>query len=309
MSEVHFRFLASSRVTPLTVGRKLQNKHRKNAHRRNDIVLHNDQSISFIEYPQLPQYCDVESADRSEEEKLTPRTQPESSPSSKSHVEHRDELHSNLYSSVLEAVRTALVASIPQVTDEMISRAIINAFADSNLDRCSHDSSESDCKYHDNCQYEVNRMCMAYNFMNGRHNQMWKKYKVKQFLQTVLDETFLQIRREELTSSEEALCSMKSVLCILRVKVNDSVAFPMDAVLIHGLPITTNRSDLVTHLSRFGEIKSVAIATGGDGFGYCCFFEENSVLQTLSNQSTIEIHGVKPTLSTLHRSDTSKQPT
>jgi hypothetical protein len=208
--------LASSRVTPLTVGRKLQNKHRKKAHRRNDIVLLNDQSISFIECSRLPQYYYVESADGSAEEKLTPRTQPESSPSSKSHDEHRDELHSNLYSSVLEAVRTALVANIPQITDEMISRAIINAFADSNLDRCSHDSSESDCKYHDNCQNVVNRMCMAYNFMNGRHNQLWKKNKVKQFLQTLLDETFLQIRREELTSSDEALCSMKSVLCILQ---------------------------------------------------------------------------------------------
>jgi hypothetical protein len=71
----------------------------------------------------------------------------------------------------------------------------------------------------------------------------------------------------------------------------------------------TNRSDLVTQMSRFGEIRSVAVATGGYGFGYCCFFDENSVLQALSNQSTIEILGVKPTLSTLHSNDTSKQPT
>ncbi len=227
--------------------------------------------------------------------------------SSKSSDDHRDELHSHLYSSVLETIRTMLVNNcIPQITEEMISRAIIHAFADSSIERRNHDAydDESETLLDDQHQYEVNILCKAHDFMQGRLNQFGKRREINDFLQTVLDEMFLKIRREEMTCPDDVLRTMLSVLSILQMKVDTtSVTLPMDTILLTGLTSQTSRNDLVQELSRFGPIKSVAIAQGSStagGFGYCCFVDEESVQTALAQDAaTIMIHGVTPQVSLL----------
>jgi RNA recognition motif. (a.k.a. RRM, RBD, or RNP domain) len=293
-----------------------------------------------INYSQLPYGNDADGDDRYDAESRTPRTQPEYnfvfedadnddeidtlagfrlslaglssrsrawsySQSSKSSDDHRDELHSHLYSSVLETIRTTLVECIPQITEEMISRAIINAFADSNVERRNQDSIESDEALHDKYQDEANTLCKAYDFMQGRLNQFGKRKKIIDFLQTVLDETFLKIRREEITSSDEVLRTMLSVLSILQIKVDTAVILPMDTILLRGLSSNTSRIQLKQELSRFGKIKSVAIANkGSNGFGYCCFVDDDSARKTITHQNEIVINGVTPTVSLLHVNNT-----
>lgn len=229
------------------------------------------------------------------------------SQSSKSSDDHRDELHSHLYSSVLETIRTTLVECIPQVTEEMISRAILNAFADSNIERRNRDSIESDEVPHDKYQDEVNILCKAYDFMQGRLNQFGKRKKIIDFLQTVLDQTFLKIRREEITSPDEVLRTMLSVLSILQMKVDTSVILPMDTILLRGLPSNTSRLQLEQELSRFGTIRYVAMANKGSGFGYCCFVDEDSVRMAIANQNDVMINGVTPIVSLLHCHNTLKE--
>ena len=296
-------------------------------------------------YPHQPFGNDDESDDRGDAESRTSRTQPEYnfvfeddnddddeidklagfrlslaglssrsrvlsySQSSKSSDDHRDELHSHLYSSVLETIRTSLVECIPQVTEEMISRAIINAFADSNIERRNRDSIESDEVPNDKYQDEVNTLCKAYDFMQGRLNQFGKRKKIMDFLQTVLDETFLKIRREEITSPDEVLRTMLSVLSILQIKVDTAVILPMDTILLRGLASNTSRMQLEHEFSRYGKVKSVAIANhkGSNGFGYCCFLNEESVKKTIANQSEIVVNGVKPNITLLHGTITLKE--
>lgn len=351
-------------VTPLTVGQKVPQNRRKKQHRRNDIVLLNNDCSGIItsilnsttaamnESMEVElenhfhnnhqhELYGIDDEDRYELETRTPRTQPEYtfvfeddevdeldkladfrlslaglsshsracsySQSSKSSDDHRDELHSHLYSSVLDNIRTMLVECIPQVTEEMISRAIINAFADSNIERRNHDSFESDETPHDQYQDEVNTLCKAYDFMQGKLNQFGKRKKIMDFLQTVLDETFLKIRREEITSPDEVLRTMLSVLSILQMKVDTTVVLPMDTILLRGLTRNTSRNDMMQELSRYGKIKSVAIAKGSNGFGYCCFIDEASVKKAIANQGAIMINGVTPSVSLLHGNNTLKE--
>jgi RNA recognition motif. (a.k.a. RRM, RBD, or RNP domain) len=234
--------------------------------------------------------------------------------SSKSSDDHRDELHSHLYSSVLETIRTTLVNNcIPQITEEMISRAIIHAFADPSIERRNHDADDDDqdseTPLDDQHQYEVNVLCKAHDFMHGRLNQFGKRRKINDFLQSVLDEMFLKIRREEMTCPDDVLRTMLSVLSILQMKVDTtSVTLPMDTILLTGLTSQTSRTDLVQELSRFGPIKSVAIAQGSSsssagGFGYCCFVDEESVRTVLAPAAaaTIVLHGVTPQVSLLQQ--------
>ena len=292
-------------------------------------------------YPHLPYEDDTGSDDRYDSESRTSRTQPEYtfvfedddneidkltgvrlslaglssrngtySQCSKSSDDHRDELHSHLYSSVLETIRTTLVECIPQVTEEMISRAIINAFADSNIERRNQDAMESDDTLHDKYQDEVNTLCKAYDFMQGRLNQFGKRKKIKDFLQTVLDASFLKIRREEITSSDEVLRTMLSVLSILQMKVETAaVILPMDTILLRGLTNNTSRIQLEQELSRFGKIKYVAIANnkGSNGFGYCCYNDEVAVKRAITKQNEVVINGVIPIVSLLHGNHTLKE--
>jgi hypothetical protein len=227
------------------------------------------------------------------------------SQSSKSSDDHRDELHSHLYSSVLETVRASLVECKPHITEEMISRAIIHAFADSNMERQHENSADESDEVppHDKYQDEVNIFCKAYDLTQGRLNQFGKRKKIIDFLQTVLDETFSKIRREEITSSDEVLRTMLSVLSILQLKVDTAVILPIDTIVLRGLTNNTTRTQLKEGLARFGTIKSVAIASnkGSNGFGYCCFDNEDSVRRAIANQNEIVINGVTPSvLSLLH---------
>ena len=95
---------------------------------------------------------------------------------------------------------------------------------------------------------------------------------------------------------------MLLVLSILQMKVNTNVILPLDTVLLHGLPSSTSRVELVQELSKYGKIKSIAVAKGSSGFGYCCFVDEDSVKKAISYQSSIMINGVTPAISLLHGS-------
>jgi RNA recognition motif. (a.k.a. RRM, RBD, or RNP domain) len=224
-----------------------------------------------------------------------------SSHSSKSSDDHRDELHSNRYSSVLETVRSTLILCVPQVTEVMISRAIIKAFADSSVDGRIRSSFESEVEYQRKYQDEADLFCEAFEFVQSRQNQTNEKYQkdIKQFLQSILDETFLKIRHEEITSSNEVLQTMLSIMSILGLKVDESINIPVDTIILQGLPNSTSRNDLLLKLSPFGKIKSVAIAARNSSFGLCCFYEYSSVRNAVEKQHEMQIVGVSPTISAL----------
>lgn len=221
--------------------------------------------------------------------------------STRSSDEHRDELHSQRYSSMLEIVRRSILDCVPQVSEEMISRAIINAFADANIDKRVRVYPEIENLQRDQGQDEVDAICSAYNFSKRRNgsNMGRDPSDMQSFLQSILNDTFLKIQREEISSVDCALRIISAVSCVLRLKVNQSMDLLGDTIILQGLPKYTTRSDLNRELSQFGRIKSVAIASQNFNFGYCRYLDESSTKNALANLYQIQIGGAKPIIKVL----------
>ena len=128
--------------------------------------------------------------------------------------EQRDELHSNRFSSVLEAARSQLVEALPQITEDMVSRAIIHAFASDKKNSrgrfCEH-------PFRDVYQEEVDQVWRAEKWLQKHRNETTKE-TVLSFLQECLNDVFLLIRNEDLVSPDQALRILLSVGAILRMQ-------------------------------------------------------------------------------------------
>jgi RNA recognition motif. (a.k.a. RRM, RBD, or RNP domain) len=212
--------------------------------------------------------------------------------SSKSSID-RDELHSNLYSSVLETVRVQLIECIPQIKEEMISKAIINAFADSNKAPYTDGSGRGQI---DKYQVEVDYLWKAVQLRDSWSHPTAQPLKPRVFLQELLDDTFLQIRREVLTSPNQVLRAVLAFLSILQMET-DNIYLRRDTVILRGLPSTTTRRSLKRHLSQFGEVVAVAMASHDASFAYCRFRNEASALSALEQtHGSWSIEGTTPVM-------------
>jgi RNA recognition motif. (a.k.a. RRM, RBD, or RNP domain) len=218
---------------------------------------------------------------------LPSRASLSSSQSSKSSLdEQRDELHSSLYSSVLETVRVQLIECVPQITEEMVSKAIINAFADSKMTRHTTDTDEYEQGgLKDKFQVEVDYLWKAVHLRDSCRNKE-QMLKQRSFLQDLLDDMFLQIRREVFTSPNQVLRAVLTFLSILQIE-SDDVYLLRDTILLQGVGSTTTRRALRSKLSQFGEISALAIASRDPTFAYCRFRDEASALQAIQTQTSL----------------------
>jgi RNA recognition motif. (a.k.a. RRM, RBD, or RNP domain) len=207
--------------------------------------------------------------------------------------EQRDELHSDLYSSLLETLRVQLVECVPNdITETLISRAIISAFNEfaaygNRVNRRSLDASTREPTRQDRYQIEVDQIWRAREWVQRReHNKEDVRGEgVQAFLQELLDDIFLQIRREVFTSSDQVLRVVLSVVSVLGLKIDDSVYMPQDTIILQCLAQSTTREDLRQHLTGFGEVNAVAIANRNYGFAYCRFREEAAALEAVAARS------------------------
>jgi hypothetical protein len=218
---------------------------------------------------------------------LPSRASLSSSQSSKSsHDDQRDELHSSLYSSVLETVRVQLIECVPQITEEMVSKAIINAFADSKKTRASFDTDEYEQGgLKDKFQVEVDYLWKAVQLRDSCRSKE-QMLKQRSFVQDLLDDVFLQIRREVFTSPNQVLRAVLSFLSILQIESHD-VYLLRDTILLQGVTSTTTRRALRSKFSQFGEISALAIASRDPTFAYCRFRDEASALQAIHTQAPL----------------------
>lgn len=205
-----------------------------------------------------------------------------SSQSSKSSTDElRDELHSHLYSSVLETVRVQLIECVPQITDEMISRAIISAFANDSSKWKNVKSGDDSPK--DVHHAEVDYLWTAVQLRNSRG---WNKASIERspvYLQQLLDDIFLLIRREVFTCADHVLRAVLSFLSILEIET-DNVYLPRDTIIMEGLPGSITRQGLLTMLTKYGEISALAIACSQQNFAYCRFRHESDALRAMTDQ-------------------------
>jgi transcriptional regulator of met regulon len=194
-----------------------------------------------------------------------------------------DELHSDPYSLVIEKLRLQLRDCLPAIDEEMISKAVINAFS-------TYPSSDDAELYTDKLQIEVELLCEAHQWIL-QHLGATDEYAQQEFLQKCLDKVFLQIRRENLASSSRALRIILNVCTILGLEIDDSVHVPNDTVLLQGLPRTATRKALYESLSTFGPVNAFAISTEFSGFAFCRFDDEASAHRVVKDRNAIAFGG------------------
>jgi hypothetical protein len=206
-----------------------------------------------------------------------------------------DELHSDLYSPVLESLRYQITECLPQ-TEEMVSRAIINAFFCDSDSLQSCDSSLSDgIAELDPYQIEANAVWEAYEWV-GFNVEYAPRPDAQElalsFMQKQIDEIFLLIRNDKL-SSDAASRILLSVGAVLGLKFANSI--PMDTIILDGIPGDTTSEELNRILSSYGQLVCTAVVKG-PGFALCRFLDEDATVRVLedAHQDCLVIAGVTP---------------
>lgn len=219
--------------------------------------------------------------------------------------EQKDELHSNLYSSVLETVRVQLIECVHQVNEEMISRAIINAFADSKVQQRGRDAGPVEA-HRDEYQVEVDYLWRAQEYAQlwGHQKKEAPGEEAQAILQELLDDIFLQIRREVFTASDQVMRAVLAFASIIGLEIDKSDYMHHDTIVLQGLPKSVTRKGLWYDLSSFGEVQALAISSRNHGYAYCRFREESAALQAVAHKSSLVIDGAKPSVTILQESRT-----
>ena len=216
---------------------------------------------------------------------------------SSSGLEVVDELHSDLYSSALETVRSQIVECLPQI-EGLVSRAIMDAFI-ADCDSLSTCSSLSDSPL----DMEVNQIELAalleafeWTRLNiGCAKRQDAKEQALEVMQKQITATFVRIRNEELPS-HIATRMLLSVAALLRLEFASSI--PKDTLILFGLAASTTTDDLKSILSKFGTVVSAAVTRRCTGFAFCRFLSEESPrrMQDALNARQLCIEGMKPNM-------------
>jgi RNA recognition motif. (a.k.a. RRM, RBD, or RNP domain) len=188
--------------------------------------------------------------------------------------EIKDELHSDLFSPVLESVREQITSYLPQA-DDVVSRAITNAFCaeDSSCSLGSSDTTSISLMSNegkDALSIEANMLRDAYSWSNkvkaSEANDDLDCARLE-FLQRRIDELFLGIRNDCLEPEEVARIALNVAA---QTGLRMTKPLPARTILINGIPQGTSEGELLLAFSRFGEMDSVAIASTRQ-FGFCRF--------------------------------------
>jgi hypothetical protein len=215
-----------------------------------------------------------------------------------------DELHSELYSPMLESLRRQLTECLPQ-TEEMISRAIIQAFF-SDCTSSSHDDiySSSSGSYVDNRDQpviEADALWEAREWVS-LNVDVAPRPDVQElaldYMQKQIEGVFVRVRNEDI-SSEEAARQLLSVAAVLGLSFNSSV--PVDTIILVGLDKATPMEELFHAMTAFGPIQAAAISSRNRDFAFCRFMDESSVnaVQDAAKNGRLQVGSSQPYVSVL----------
>lgn len=201
----------------------------------------------------------------------------------------QDELHSELYSPVLESLRIQITSCLPQ-TEELLSRAIMNAFS---IDTGSVLSLDSDslCSPEPLNPYQVEVDCLW-------DTLEWVRLNVKyaprpdtedmaiNFFQKHIDAMLHRVRNEELVSDEVARILI-SVAAALGLKF--SLKQKHTTILLDGLSPNVTNDDIYSMFALHGEVEATAISKTTKRFGFCRYVHERSAKVALDNFNSTSI--------------------
>jgi hypothetical protein len=221
-----------------------------------------------------------------------------------------DELTSQLNCSTLENLRFRVTASIPE-TEEMVSRAIINAFSDRD-ERDSSSSSESSAScaiHHQNApQHEVDVIRETCEWMASHEGCAPHELEDERrtYMQKHFDSMFLYVRQQQLTT-DAADRILLSIAIVLGIRIKSTVL--RDTLILEDLDISLKVDKLIGGLCNYGEVKYAAIAADS-GFGMCRFYTEAAVNRVMaaSEAGSFSIGENKPTVSILTPLSSGRRP-
>jgi hypothetical protein len=200
------------------------------------------------------------------------------------HDDLEDELTSELFTNNLESLRHRLTTMMPEVED-LVSRAIINAFSEdrdssSSLSSCSFDSME-----YSPIRIEVSSLWDALSWMELNIDYAPRADAEEQkrlFLQKQVDAIFVHVRHENLT--EDAAVR---ILCNVATLLGMELAVPLrkDTILLREVSRNAEEEEVLCSLRSYGEISEAAMSKGRR-FGICRFRDEESVARVMAASST-----------------------
>ena len=197
----------------------------------------------------------------------------------------RDELHSDLYSPALDALRTTITTALP-AAEPFLSRAIAHAFCaetgsmTSSCDSLSVYSLEGGCP--SALEASVLKGALEWTTRRGRRRNNTTNNddnndnnngedniddeRRLQFLQKLIDELLMHFRNENIDAEETAKIVLGAAV-VLGLTLDQEI--PQDTVLVCVSPTNHwSEQDMIHHLQqRYGDIRTAAIAPfSGVGF-------------------------------------------
>jgi hypothetical protein len=207
-----------------------------------------------------------------------------------------DELHSALYSPTLESLRHQITECLPQ-TEEMVSKAIINAFFCDSDSQQSFDSLSDAGMELDPYQTEANAVWEAYEWV-GLNVEYAPRPDAEElalsFMQKQIDDIFLHIRNDKL-SSDAASRILLSVGAVLGLKFANSIS--TDTIILDGLNCDTTAEDLHRILCSYGQLECTAVVKS-QGFALCRFFDHDATIRVLedAHKDCLVVAGATPSV-------------
>jgi len=214
------------------------------------------------------------------------------SPSVNEVVDELDELQSDVYSLTIEVLRTRITELIPK-TEEMVSRAIMNAFfsgdSSSGPDSFS-DSTPSDHFFEHSLQLEANAVAAAYAWISASSDygaaDLTERFE---FLQEKINGVMVAVRRENL-SAPDACQLLVNVALVLGLEVNTAVE--NNTVLLVGLDPCATEEELFAKLKIYGEIDTAAVShTAAYGLCRYCYPASVGLATQASENGDIRVCG------------------
>lgn len=177
-----------------------------------------------------------------------------------------DELRSDLYTSSLDALRAEMVSSLPQ-TEDMMSRAIIDAFSEDDfLEKNERSSRVSRRRHVDPIQVEADALWDAFEWINlneGFADDPYANELRLRFMQEHVNAMVSHVRHETL-SAANASKIMQRLAAVLDLQLK--IPVPRDTVILSGLERDVNREHLANAMQKFGCVQASAVVKGR-GFG------------------------------------------
>lgn len=181
-----------------------------------------------------------------------------------------DELRSDLYSSTLDTLRDQVSAIVPD-TEEMMSRAIINAYSEDHDSDTSGDSlSLNSDKYLDPAEVEADVLGEALEYLKWSRDYFSSfdmDDRKLEYMQKHVEQMVAHVRHERLKPS--AACRiMHRVAAVLKLEVTREPHH--DTVMFEKLNSLTTTQDIISAMEPFGDIVVAAVSKNHEGFGKFC---------------------------------------